>query len=219
MREKIFYRRNLPHFQPDNAIYFVTFRLANSLPKSVIDELKKENNEAIKKINLIPDVKFKDRKLYHQQKRYFGKFDALLDTGSTGPLWLKEKKVAKIVFDALFFRDTKEYELYAFCIMPNHVHLLCIVSRIGDSTTRNTVSGYILTEILRGLKRYTAMEANKILGRSGQFWHRESYDHVVRNEKEFENIMRYILMNPQNAGLIKDWKEWKWTYSYFGENL
>jgi REP element-mobilizing transposase RayT len=101
--------------------------------------------------------------------------------------------------------------------MPNHVHLVFkigdeYVSRIADSTARNGVSGYRVTKILQDLKKYTAGESNKILSRSGQFWHNESYDHVIRNEEEHCNIVNYIVQNPVKAGLVDNYKKWKWTY-------
>ncbi len=65
---------------------------------------------------------------------------------------------------------------------------------------------------MHSLKRYTAYEANQILGRSGAFWQHESYDHFARDEKELERIIKYVLYNPVKAGLVDDWKSWKWTY-------
>lgn len=71
---------------------------------------------------------------------------------------------------------------------------------------------YKLTRILREIKGSTAREANKILKRSGAFWQHESYDHVVRDGKELERIIGYVLNNPVSAGFINDWKKWKWSY-------
>ena len=65
------------------------------------------------------------------------------------------------------------------------------------------------------IKRYTARQANIILNREGNFWQHESYDHIVRNETELSNIIRYILMNPVKAGLVSDWREWQWNYCKF----
>ncbi len=96
--------------------------------------------------------------------------------------------------------------------MPNHVHIVFSVTRIADSSSRNSVSTYIVTKILQELKKYTALRANKILNKSGQFWHHESYDHVVRDDRELENIVDYVLHNPVKAGLVKEPENWKWSY-------
>jgi REP element-mobilizing transposase RayT len=217
MEEKIYYKRNLPHYQPSYATFFVTFRLANSLPARVINELKQEFGNEIKKIKkeqLISNEILKIR------KKYFGKFDNLLDGSTSGPQWLKKQKIAQIVFDSLFHFDGRDYELLAVSIMPNHVHLVLTltnnVTRISDSSNQNGVSIYRLTKILQNIKKYSAREANKILQRHGQFWHHESYDHVVRDEKELGNIINYTLQNPVKANLVKNWSDWKWNYcKYF----
>lgn len=103
---------------------------------------------------------------------------------------------------AIRFCDHKEYELLAYCIMPNHVHLVFTVKR-------NDISLY---RILQSLKRFTAREANKILQRSGAFWQHESYDHVVRNGRALTRIVHYILENPVKAGLVDSWEKWPWSY-------
>ena len=214
---QLYYKRNLPHYQPDNAIYFITFRLAFSLPKSVILSLKEEYDHFIKSTKLIKNISERNNLLYKKRKQYFGKFDKLLDGSNSGVLWLKNNDVAKIVYDSIMFRDKKEYDLHCFCIMPNHVHMVFEigdenVGRIADSTPRNGVSGYRVTKILQDMKKYAAKESNKILNRSGQFWHNESYDHVIRNSIEFGNIVNYVIQNPVKAGLVDNYKKWKWTY-------
>ena len=82
-----------------------------------------------------------------------------------------------------------------------------------------------LYKILQSLKAYTARAANKILQRGGAFWLHESYDHVVRDEKELERIIWYVLNNPVKARLVKEWHEWPWLYcrpdmvEHFGSQL
>jgi putative transposase len=62
------------------------------------------------------------------------------------------------------------------------------------------------------LKKFSAIRANRILKRSGPFWQHESYDHVIRDAKELENTIWYVLFNPVHAGLVADWEKWNWTY-------
>ena len=94
------------------------------------------------------------------------------------------------------------YQLYAYVVMPNHVHILL----------RPCVP---LERITRVLKGFTARQANKILGRIGQrLWQEESYDHWVRNEEEFSRIEAYVEHNPVSAGLVKRAEDWPWSSAH-----
>ncbi len=148
------------------------------------------------------------KKLVKQQKRYFGRFEGLLDKSSTGPMWLGDPRIARLVADAIHRRDGKHYDLLAYSIMPNHVHLVFDLASLG----RRVSSPYIVTNILSSLKWYTARESNKILGRHGAFWQHESYDHVVRSGNAMTRIVQYVLDNPVKAGLVDSWNQWPWTY-------
>lgn len=81
------------------------------------------------------------------------------------------------------------YELHAFVVMPNHVHLL-------------VTPGVTAKQWLGPLKGFTAYRANRTLSRHAPFWQDESYDHLVRNEEEFRRAQRYIEHNPVTAGLV-----------------
>lgn len=130
---KFFYRRNLPHYQPTQAKFFITFRLADSLPRVVIEELlayKKQLDQALEKIN---DQQQKRRLRYENHRRWFGKYDDYLDRAATGPKWLADPRIAKLVDESIKFRDQKDYHLDAFCIMPNHVHLVIEPLNVAQS--------------------------------------------------------------------------------------
>ncbi|MEX0608673.1 MAG: hypothetical protein WD016_09980 [Balneolaceae bacterium] len=86
-----FYKRNLPHWQPAGAEYFVTIRLANSLPKNVVDELIKKREEFYQKEGYKNDL----RSLVN--RRLFKKYESILDKAETGPLWLQNPEIADIV--------------------------------------------------------------------------------------------------------------------------
>ena len=216
MTGKIYYKRNLPHFQPSDSIYFVTFRLVNSLPKNVVEELRNENRKFQTEVNMLKDYNKKRKLIENHRKQYFLKFDQLLDKNNKGSLWLKEDKIAAIVSESIHYRNGKKYDLLSYCIMPNHVHILFDVTRFAESS-RNSVSTYNLVKLMQGLKIHTAIESNKILNRAGQFWHHESYDHIIRDSNELVNTVNYILQNPVKAGFVSDYKDWKWTY--MKENL
>ena len=200
-----FYHRKLPHYQPAEATFFVTFRLADSIPKDVIRRLK-ENHQLIKKgILAQKDLTEKERRelQYAAQKQLFADTDAFLDTNPNEPYWLKEKAVAEIVSEAIHYRDMKQYDLQAYTIMPNHVHMM--MTLLPDAP--------VLFKVMQHLKRNAAKMSNKVLGRTGlAFWEDESYDHVVRDEKEFYRILNYILRNPIKAGFVKEWQNWPFTF-------
>ena len=114
-----------------------------------------------------------------------------------------------MVDDAIRFFDGSRYLLHAWTIMPNHVH---VAFRSGD--------GYTLDRILKSWKRYTAREANKMLGRSGAFWQEESYDSLLHDQRDLDHVIHYIVSNPVKAGMV----DWPWvtvlrTEFSFGEPL
>lgn len=204
---RVFYRRHLPHWQPDGATLFVTFRLADSLSRAVVAELWAEGERRDAALSRISDLEERCRWAYLNERRAFGQWDKALDAASGGPRWLSDSQVTGVVNEALHYRDGREYDLLAFCIMPNHVHLVCTPLMREDGTY------HALSRILQSLKRHTARQANRILKRQGSFWQAESYDHFVRDENELDRIVRYVIRNPVKAGLVSDWESWPWTFA------
>jgi 3-isopropylmalate/(R)-2-methylmalate dehydratase small subunit len=186
---------------------FITFRLAGSLPRAVIEELMAERQWVEERVGQITDPTERARQIHREERRLFEKWDAALDAHRQGPRWLADHRIANLVAESLHSRDGKVYTLHALCIMPNHVHLVCTPLEKPDGTYHS------LPAILHSLKHYTAREANLILGRLGAFWQAESYDHVVRDEGELRRIIAYVLNNPVEAGLVSSWEEWPWNYS------
>jgi len=126
--------------------------------------------------------------------------DRLLDTATSGPFYLRRPEIAALVVAALKKGEThlRRYELHAYVVMPNHIHLL-------------VTPHVIATRWLGPLKGFTAHEANRSLGTTGEpFWQDESYDHLVR-EGEFERIRKYIELNPVNAGLVAEAEDFPWS--------
>ena len=212
MPETIHYRRKLPHIHPQNNPLFITFNLVNSLPPAVVAELQAQREKELQAAKGAEER-------YEIQKKYFGHYDEWLDRCQHGHDWLRQDAGAQIVADEIHKEASRQYELYAYCIMPNHVHLLILslIEKFPPSNMKSAISP--IAEIMRLLKGRTARYCNLALNRAGKFWHHEYYDHFVRNEKEMERIIRYILNNPVKAGLAKEWKEWKFTYvnPEFGE--
>jgi REP element-mobilizing transposase RayT len=127
--------------------------------------------------------------------------DRLLDNARTGPMFLRQPEIATLVVEALKFRelDLRHFRLHSYVVMSNHVHVL----------VTPTVP---VSKLMQSLKRYTALQANRILGLTGKpFWQDESYDRVVRDAIEFQRIARYIEMNPVQAGLASTPGEFPWS--------
>jgi REP element-mobilizing transposase RayT len=197
-----FYRRNLPHFHPNDAPYFVTTRLADSMPIEVLRRMKFERDEELARIaeeSGDPNAALELRRQAHN--RYFGKYDKFLDLASTGPLWMKDTRIAEVVHSEILALDGEQYTLWASTIMSNHIHPL--YSLLPESKE--------LYDVMKLIKGRSAIKSNHILERRGSFWQDESYDHVVR-EREFARIVTYIINNPVNAGLVKHWRDWPYTY-------
>ena len=145
----------------------------------------------------------------------FYKYDVILEKCESGNNWLKDDRAAEVVKNKLHAYDKKRYDLMSYCIMSNHVHLL--IKQYPQDSKKINGSGpsrnYALTETLRFIKGGSAREINMVLKRSGEFWQRESYDHYVRDRQELSSIIEYIEQNPVKAKLVKEAKDWKWSYT------
>ena len=110
-----------------------------------------------------------------------------------GECFLRDRRAAQIVADSLQHFDGQRYCLYAWCVMPNHVHVVL-----------SCLAGFDMSSILHSLKGFTSKEINKLLGRSGTLWQAESYDRCIRDSVELQRTIDYVLGNPIAAGL-DDW--------------
>ena len=199
--KKQFYRRNLPHWQPEDSVFFMTVRLQGSLPREVILRIQQEHElqrKHLKKQGLSKKELAEELRKSHDL--YFGKFDDLLDSGGTGPHWLKEDKIAQIWVDALNYFDGDRYKVICSTVMSNHVHF--IFYKLNQA----------LLKVMQSLKSYTANEMNKALQRSGGFWQHESFDRVIRDRIELEYRINYVLDNPVKVGIVSHWSEYKHNY-------
>lgn len=172
---------NLPHWEQGPVWYFVTFRLADALPRGVVQEIQRQREQW----RLTHDLKnLSAEKLAEYHRLFSQRYDALLDAGG-GSCVLRDPVNADIVHGALRFFAGERYTLDEYVVMPNHVHVL---------VKPQPVHG--LVDILHSWKSYTANQLNRRLGRTGQFWQHESYDHIVRGDRAMEAIRRYIRENP-----------------------
>jgi REP element-mobilizing transposase RayT len=169
-------RGYLPHFDSAETIQFVTFRLFDSLPRAIAESLAKQ-----------PDN--------------LAKTDESLD-GGRGVCWLKDPVVAAMVEDAMLYFDGERYRLLAWCVMPNHVHVVV-----------EPIEGNRLGAIVQAWKSFSAKRANSVLIRSGPFWHKDYFDRFIRDEGHLQRTIEYVENNPVKAGIASTPSAWLWSSS------
>src|SRR3954453_10438214 len=178
-------RRNMPHREQPQATYFVTFRLADSVPQKLLQDWREEQDTWLKFHPKPWDWKIERE----YRRRFVEEREDWLDRGH-GSCLFRDLRTAEIVADALRFFDGERYHLDAFVVMPNHIHAL--VQPTGDKS---------LSEILHSWKSFTANEINRVTSRREELWMHESYARIVRDWEELLNWRRYIAGNPQKARL------------------
>jgi REP element-mobilizing transposase RayT len=124
------------------------------------------------------------------------------DRGS-GHCWLAKPEVAELMQNALLHFDGERYKLLAWCVMPNHVHVMY------------EKMDYSLLKVAHTWKSFTAHSINRLLSRTGEVWEREGYDRFIRNETHFRNVQHYIEENPVAAGLVKTAADWRFSSAAF----
>jgi putative transposase len=171
------HRRRLPHIYPEDTPLFLTWHLHGSMPASLLPPPGPLSSG-----------------------QAFVWLDRQLDNPRNGPMYLRQPDMARIVVGSIHKGvELDHYELNAYVVMANHVHLL-IHPKIAPD------------RIMKSLKGATAREANRLLGRTGEsFSRKESYDHWVRNQGEFEKIRAYIEGNPVKAGLVEKPEDYPWS--------
>jgi putative transposase len=175
-------RGYLPHCDTPGLLQAITFRLADSLPVDVIARLLQQADNEVGKLKLI---------------------EKFLDSGH-GACWLAESGMANIVQDALLHGDGHYYRLLAWCVMPNHVHVLI-----------ETQGGYPLSKIVQGWKSFTSRRINHHLCRSGTVWMRDYFDRYIRDDRHLAAVISYIHSNPVKAGLVLAERDWIYSSASF----
>ncbi|MBI4165557.1 MAG: transposase [Acidobacteria bacterium] len=189
-------RGYLPHWEGGLRMYMVTFRLADSLPRAALERIEFERRDILRTAARQgrgpspPELK-------RLARLFTEKLEAYLDSG-VGNCFLADERIAEVVATALRKFDGARYNLLAWCVMPNHVHVVMEV--LGHNT---------LARILHSWKSYSANQANAILGRNSKFWQREYFDHLLRTPLHVDRAIRYVVENPAKAGL----QNWTWVWA------
>jgi putative transposase len=192
-------RGYLPHFNAPQAIQHITYRLADSLPLSVLKKLRSEVETTIQSEN--------QRKSEIRQR-----IEDYLDSGH-GACLLKEPRIANCIVENWQHFDGKRYRLLAWVVMPNHCHVLIELH-----------NGVPISKIVLSWKNYTARAINRLTeapgftGRTGvrrsqgkPIWQRDYWDRYIRDRRHFERAREYIINNPVKAGLVSKPDEWRWS--------
>jgi len=164
-------RKRLPHIDAPHTTQFVTFCLFDAFSR---------NEYAIP---------FDDELSW----------DDAIDRG-LGSCLLAIPEVATIVDTSVRYFDGERYDLHAWCVMPNHVHVLV-----------TTGEELLLSEIVVGWKRFTARAINRIAARAGAVWARDHFDRYIRDNDHFVATKHYIENNPVKAGLVSEPRDWPYS--------
>lgn len=203
-RSGIHSRGYLPHVKREGAEYFVTFRLADSLPKQLLLRLQSQKAErlrALERARRPERSKVATRQAI--ERAFVQQVERLLDTG-LGACHLRRPEVAQLVVEALKYFDGQRYLLREWVVMPNHVHVLFWPQ-----------PGFLVGDIVKSWKQFTSMRAKRLLGLSpGRFWQPEAFDRWVRDAEHRSRIARYIWTNPVKAGLCERPEDWPWSSAH-----
>ncbi len=176
------YTNRLPHWRQDGKTQFITFRLADSLPQAKLHELSQTKDEWLKAHPQPWDEKTKNEYNQFISER----IDKWLDAGY-GSCALKAPDIRRIVTDAFLHFNNERYVLLALVVMPNHVHALL-----------TPTEGHDVVATIGRIKGFAASRINKMINADGEFWQRDCFDRIIRNEMDFEAKLDYIINNPAN---------------------
>ncbi|MDZ4181950.1 MAG: transposase [Candidatus Cloacimonadaceae bacterium] len=203
----LYHERSLPHIHPRGKALFVTIRSADPIPEKYMSEYRRYKET----LQTNEQEKPNDKELkQNNNKKAFAYIDDMFHRSNGEISFTDHESVATMISENIQALEGNLCQVYAYTIMPNHLHLLLRpAERDGKPIA--------LAEIMMRFKGISARQVNLILNRSGSLWYREYYDHWVRNEKEFVNIVEYIRQNPVKAGLVNDADRWRWTGLNLGD--
>lgn len=230
MNKKEYYKHILPHFQQPGQTYFVTWILKDAIPPHALNRYTEKLaylKAEIDRFNLgaevsnlrlnrgwkprHPDVTPELQKLITEynflRKKYIDAYDELLAVQEKRTIDLSKPEISIIIAEACMFWEAKKLENIAFCIMPNHVHW---VFRLKEKDENG--KWVYLQDIMHSVKRQTSREINKLTGRRGALWQKESFDTTIRDMEHEYNAVKYTLNNPVKAGFVTDWQVWQGSW-------
>ncbi len=184
-------RDYLPHFDGGAIPQFITYHLADSLPRQTLERMERE----------LAELPNEERKALKRER-----LNGYLDAG-IGCCVLRDPVCARIVQGAFLHGDGERYRLLGWCVMPNHVHVL-IEPRDGRTLDRieHSWKSFTAHAILK-----TAAGTAALPG-CGHVWHREYWDRYIRDERHYAESIRYMELNPVRASLCREASAWPWSH-------
>ena len=155
-----------------------------------------------------PDVHYSRRRLPHFEKPWA----IYAVTITTTHRRCLSPQARTIVLNAWRHFHNARYELFALCVMPDHVHAL-FQPWPKNEASRDETTFWSLTELMRALKSFTAREINRAEGKAGAVWEKETFDRYIRSDRDLEEKLHYILRNPWDAGVAKQNEDYPWTWT------
>jgi REP element-mobilizing transposase RayT len=204
LRSGVHTRGYLPHIKREGASYFVTFRLADSLPKEVLVGFEREKAERRRRLD---DLTRRGETITDSEEEiardFRRKVERYLDQGA-GACHLRRADIADLVAETVRHFHASRYLLHEWVVMPNHAHAIVW-----------PMPNHLLSDILKSWKQFTSRRTKKIVGMGEEpFWQPESYDHWIRNDEESAGISRYIRNNPVTAALCARPEDWRWSSAW-----
>ena len=198
------HRRFLPHYQEQERLFSVSWRREGSLAKPVLQMIEQMRTLS----DRLAEAKEDDQrqKLALEYRNKLEDYDHQLGVYHDNGIQLTENQVAEIIGSSFRFYDGKDYILVAYCIMPNHIHLLIkpLLDEEGEF--------HHLSEIVRKLKSFTARQILKLYPGEKKLWRADYFDRFIRGESDYWHTVEYILNNPVKALLVKRWEDWPWSF-------
>ncbi len=212
-----FYRGDLPHLTPIGGRFFVTFSQDDALPQRELERLRRFYHDELNNIsNQELSSKEADLLTKAARRHHFRRYEQQLDGQKYGSCKLSNPENAALVVEQILRFDGELYDALAYCVMPNHVHLVLDLGLQIDKLEDKGVHheeivaaykqlGYVMNRIKGASSRYINQRTNS----SGKLWRRESYDHWIRPWEPVDNFCRYVWKNPEKAGLVTGGQDWK----------
>ena len=200
-------RHYLPHIE-NKQFQMITFRLYDSVPREVRESWK-IMLESLRTTPRTPTPGTpasslrKDTDEDRQAARQLLKLIDTYEDAGYGQCFMRDRNIARIVEDTIFYYDKKKYDLAAWCIMPNHVHVLCSMQ-----------NGNTLSSVLHSWRSFSSNKINEQLNRRGKVWMNEYFDRFIRNEEHFRKAVEYIHNNPVKAGLSPTPEQYPWSSAH-----
>ncbi len=202
MNYTLHYKRKLPHYQPAESVFFVTFRLNFRLPVKYLDAMNRYK-DVLRARYEIQDSKTETKAII--KKKLFAYEDEIYPLCEPEVSLTNNPAAADLLSELFLSNHNILYYLFCYTIMSNHVHILLKPGKVDNEIAS-------ISDIMRIIKGVSARQINLLLRRSGTLWHREYWDYWVRSQQEFVNITEYIRNNPVKAGLVNKAEDWRWTW-------